>query len=103
GYCHHPVREADFDRAPGIDAVAQGLRRVNRHQPAAVDDPHPMAQVTGLVDVVGGDEHGHAALAVHAGHDVPDHVATGDIEAAGRFVEKEDVGVAHQGHAQHQP
>ena len=57
---------------------------------AVVDDGDPVAERVGLVEVVGGEEDGHALVAQPA-HLVPHVGAALRVEAGGRLVEEDDL------------
>jgi hypothetical protein len=67
-----------------------------------VDDGHPAAELVGLLHVVGGEEDG-LALAVQLLHDLVEGQAALGVEAGGRLVEEEDVGLVHDRPGHHEP
>ena len=77
------------DPAPTCDFSSP--RRALGDHLAVVDDGHPLAQLVGLLQVLGAEQHGGAA-----GHqrpdDVPHLVAAAGVEAGGRLVEEQQVG-----------
>src|SRR5205809_4157809 len=62
-------------------------------QPAAIDDQDPRAEPLDVREVMRGEEHGHAALAVRAQQELADPLPRDDVEPDGRLVEKEDLRV----------
>ena len=57
---------------------------------AVVDDPDPVGERVGLLQVLGGEEDGDALLGGEPRHLVPERGAALDVEAGGRLVEEED-------------
>ena len=85
-------READHGArgrgsAPSSSVAALG------DDPAVAQDRHPVGEVLGLVHVVGGEEDGLAERLQPLDH-VPGVAAGGRVEAGGRLVEEDQVGVA---------
>ena len=58
-------------------------------QPAVVDDRDAVAQLLGLLQIMGGEHHRHA-LVVESADIVPELLAKLDIDAGGRLVEHQD-------------
>ena len=59
------ARERSAGTASTLDCADLGLERVGRalgHDLAVVDDPHAVGQHVGLLEVLGGEEDGHAVL-----------------------------------------
>ena len=56
---HPGAREPDLHRLAGFDALAQRRGCVDCRQPAAIDDGDPVAELIGLLHVVGGEEDRH--------------------------------------------
>src|SRR5690349_20193244 len=86
------------------DAVARRRRAQRRGRPlrddaALLDDRHAIAQRLGLVEVVRREQDGLAQLLQRA-HDVPRGAAGGGVEAGGRLVEEDQLGVAHERQAE---
>ena len=79
---------------PQLDHLARGVPadelggRALGHDPAVVDDHQPVAQLLGLVHVVGGQHEGRAAL-LEPEQPVPQHVPGLRVQAGGRLVEHE--------------
>ena len=80
--------------ARGVLADQRG-RRALGHDPALVDHDQPIAELLGLIHVVGG-EHQRRALLLQAEQPVPEDVARLRVEAGGRLVEQQDAGVVHE-------
>ena len=80
-------RDVDVDSVALREAAAQLLRRGIGDQPAAIDEAHPVA-VVGLLEKVGGDEHGDARLGLLL-DDLPEAGAIVDVDARRRLVEKQ--------------
>ena len=76
--------------------LAERGNRALGDDPAVGDDGEAVAQAFGLVHIVGGQENRLAQLSEASNH-LPGVAAGGRIEAAGRLVEEEQVGVAGQG------
>src|SRR3990167_4124422 len=94
--------EHDFHRAARLDGAAEGLRGVDRGDPSPMDDGDAVAELVRLLEVVRGEEHRGAALAVEAPDRVPDEAGARDVEAGRRLVEEEDRRLADERHAEHQ-
>ena len=75
--------------------LLQRLRRIEREQLAAIDDADAVA-VLHLLDVMGGDHDGDAALGAEAPQIAPDALARLGVEADGRLVEQQDLGIMDQ-------
>ena len=86
---------------PEPDAVARAGaadqlgRRAVGHQPAVVDDDDAVGEPLGLVEVVGGEQHGDAVVA-QLGDDLADDLAPGRVDARGRLVEERHLGPADE-------
>ena len=78
------------------------IRGVEREQPPVVDDRHPLAELVGLFHVVRG-EHDRLAVGVELADDVPQREAALRVEARGRLVEEQHVGLVHDRPRHHQP
>ena len=76
--------------------------RVEREQPAVVDDREPVAELVGLLHVVRGEED-RLAVAVQLAEDVPERDAALRVEAGGRLVEEQDRGPVHDRPGHHEP
>ena len=59
------------------------------------DDPDPVGELVGLLQVLGGEEDG-GALVVQLRDLLPDRLAADRVEAGGRLVEEEDRGLVNQ-------
>ena len=75
------VRAADLGLERGRRALGDDL--------AVVDDPDPVGELVGLLEVLGGEEDGRA-LVVERFDLLPDRLAADRVEAGGRLVEEED-------------
>jgi len=73
-----------------------------RPQPAAVQHRHPIGQSSGLAQEVGG-QHDRAALAGQRLDELDDVARPGRVEARGRLVEEQHVGVVQEGPGQRHP
>ena len=72
-------------------------RRALRDDLARVDDPDAVRENVGLFEVLGRQEHGHARLAPHQGHFVPDVGSALRVQARRRLVEEEDPRAVDEG------
>ena len=87
---------------PGDDHVRpDGALEIGRcalgHNPALVDDAHPVGQLVGLLEVLRGQEDGHAQLLVEPAHLGPHADPAHRVEPRRGLVEEQDIGVVHQG------
>ena len=86
--------EGDLEAGPA-GAGLELPRRPVGDDPAVVDDHDAVGQLVGLVEVLGGEEQGHAA-----GHqladDVPHADPAGGVEPGGRLVEEEHRRSGHE-------
>ena len=80
--------------ARGVAADQLGGRALG-HDRALVDDHEPIAELLGLVHVVGGEEQ-RGALLLEAEQPVPEDVAGLRVEAGGRLVEEQDARIVDQ-------
>ena len=83
-------------------ALAHGAHLVHRaggDQAAAVDDDDAVGEVGGLLQVVGGEEDGAARRRLGA-HGGPEGGAGVGVQAGGRLVQDQQLGLGHQGHRQ---
>lgn len=81
---------------PAFDRTCQLRERPRRDNPAVVDEHDPVGETFGLGELMGRQEYGNPAVAKvgdHLAHDL----ATRDVEARRRLVEKHDRGPAHKG------
>ena len=97
------VGEADLENVLAGDRGLQLQRRIQRHEFAVVDDGDAVAELVGLVHVMGGDQDGQVALALEAREHLPHGDARDRVEAGGRLVEKEDLRLVHQAARDFQP
>jgi len=67
-----------------------------------VDDDDAVGQLLGLVEVVGGEQHGHA-VGSQVGHDATDELAAGGVDAGGGLVEEGDLGAPDEGEGEREP
>src|SRR3989304_2460060 len=70
-----------FPRAARLDGAAEGLRGVDRGDPSPMDDGDAVAELVRLLEVVRGEEHRGAGLAVEAPDRVPDEAGAPRGEA----------------------
>src|SRR5579885_3441380 len=100
-------RRASAVKAANVEPVAgrraatetgqQGLRAAGGDDAAGVDDGDPVAQPLGLIEVVGGQQHGHLGRALHGGDEVEQLVPDPGVEADGGLVEEQDLGMREEG------
>ena len=69
---------------------------------ALVDDADPVGHLLGLLDIVGGEDHGDALVAQPA-HERPHVAAEIDVDAGGRLVEEQDLGLMGERLGDHHP
>ena len=96
------ARRVQADLGVGADRLLQRVGRVEREQPAVVDDRDPLAQLVGFLHVVR-REHDRLAPFVQLADHVPQREAALRVEARGRLVEEQHVGVVHDRPRHHQP
>src|SRR5215212_10937746 len=84
-----------FD-AGASDLGLQGLRSVFGYDLAPVDDPDPVGQHVGLLEVLGRQEHGDAILTRQPADLGPERAAALRVEARGGLVEEEYSRTVHQ-------
>jgi hypothetical protein len=89
-------REPEADLGPRLAIAANVLGRAGRHDPTGGDDRHAIGQRLGLIHVVGGEEDGLAQVAQAADH-VPGLPPGRGVEAGGRLIQEEQLGIADQG------
>ena len=63
-----------------------------------IDHDQPRADGLDVLEIVGGEDDGDAALAVDLGEEFPHRILGDHVEADGRLVEEEDLGVVQQRH-----
>ncbi len=83
-----PGGHVDLQRR-GADGGLELVRAPLPHDPAVVDDGDAAGQLVGLLEVLRGQEHGHALVLVEAPHLLPEGDAAHRVEAGGRLVEEE--------------
>ena len=76
--------------ARAADLVLQRLGRALGDDAAAVDDPDAVGEHVGLLEVLGGEEDGHAAVGREPLHLLPQRAAALHVEAGGGLVEEQD-------------
>ncbi len=81
------VRQPDLGLERGRRALGDDL--------AGVDDPDPVGELVGLLQVLGGEEDG-GALVVELRDLLPDRLARDGVEARGRLVEEQHPRLVHQ-------
>ncbi len=84
----------------GADGALQGFGGALGHQVAPGDDAHPVGQLVGLLQVLGGEEDGGAPLVLQRPDLGPDGGPTLGVEAGGGLVQEEDLGVVDEGGGQ---
>ena len=84
------VAQPQVDGAGAHRRLQLALRALGDHL-AVVDDRDAGGQLVGLVQVLGGQQHG-GALGDHRPHDVPHLVAAARVEAGRRLVEEQQLG-----------
>ena len=88
-------RAADLGLQLGRRALGDDL--------AVVDDPDPVGERVGLLQVLGGEEDGHPVLGGEPRDLVPERGAALDVEAGGGLVEEEDAGPVGERQRQVEP
>ena len=88
------ARHAESDNVAG-NRTLQLRGRAFGDDLAVVDDRHAVGQCVGLVEVMGGEKDGGAAV-VHLHHLLPNAGTALRIETRSRLVEEEQLGVVHQ-------
>ena len=83
------MQRARADRGLELAAGALG------DDAAVVDHGQALREPVGLVEVLGGEQHG-GPLGRDAAHQLPDLVPAARVEAGGGLVEEEDLGDRHQ-------
>ena len=91
------VGQLDGEAAPGL--AEQLGDPLDRDQPAAADDPDPVADPLHLVELVRGEEDGAAAVAF-LGDEGEELLLHQRVEAAGRLVEDQQLGPVEGGEDQ---
>ena len=90
-----PCRQPEADLGARLAVAAEVLGRARRDDPPGRDDRDAVGEHLRLVHVVGGEEDRLAELA-QAGDHLPGLAARRGVEAGGRLVEEEQLGVADQ-------
>jgi hypothetical protein len=85
-----------------VVAPAQRLRSALSHDVPGREHSDPVGQVFRLVHVMGGEEDGLAELP-EPGNDLPGGAAGGRVEASGRLVQEDELGVADEGEGEIEP
>ncbi len=83
--------------------MLEHIGRALGHQTTPGDDPDPVGQFVGLLQVLGGEEDGHRQFGIEPTDLRPHAVAAGRVQSRGGLVEEEDLGVVHQGGGQIEP
>ena len=83
------VRRRRLDGRPA-DLGLERVRRALGDDLAGVDDPDPVGERVGLLEVLGGEEDGHALVGGEPRDLVPERGAALHVEAGGRLVEEQD-------------
>ena len=89
-----PSMRATMTSVP-IAALELGGRALG-DEAAGVDDADAVGELVGLLEVLRGEEDGHPELVVEPPHLLPHAGAADRVEAGGRLVEEQHVGVVHQ-------
>ena len=87
----------------GIEASDQRGGAVLNHHLAVVHDGDLVTHLLGLFEVMGGQDHGQAALSVEASHVVPKHLAQFDIDARRGLIKDKNMGIMDQRLAEQKP
>jgi hypothetical protein len=88
-------RVAQLEHLPGGVLLDQRAGRTLGDDPAAVHHHEPVAELLGLVHVVRGEHERDAAL-LQPVEPVPQHVARLRVEAGGRLVEQQQLGLVDE-------
>ena len=89
------VARGRLDRRPA-DLRLERVGRALGDDLAGVDDPDPVGERVGLLEVLRGQEDGHALVAGEPRDLVPERGAALHVEAGGGLVEEEDAGLVDQ-------
>ena len=90
------VRRRDDLHTRAADLGLQRVGRALRHDAALVDDPDAVGEQVGLLQVLRGEEHGHAVVRGQALDLGPERAAALRVEPGGGLVEEEDARAVHQ-------
>ena len=82
------ARHLDRHDGVGADGLLEGLRGVEGEDLAVVHDRDPVAELVGLLHVVGGEQDG-LAVVVELAQDLPEGQPALGVEAGGRFVHEQ--------------
>ena len=82
-------------QAPFAELAHQRRLLLDQHDPAVVDDADPVRHLLGFLDVMGG-QNDRDALAAQAPNQRPHVAAEIDVDARGRLVEEQHVGLVAQ-------
>src|SRR5580704_1740024 len=93
--CGDPVRELEADVGQLLCRRAQGFGGALSDHFSRCDHADTVGKVLRLVHVVRGQNDGFAE-GPHVAHDLPGGTARRGVETGGRFVEKDELGIAHQ-------
>jgi len=96
------VDRDDLERRPA-DLCLERLRRALGDDAPGVDDPHAVGEDVGLLEVLRGQEDGHAVVAGQARDLVPQVRAARRVEARGRLVEEQQPRRVHEGKREVEP
>jgi len=94
--------ETSGETAAILGRLAQLVKRPVHHDHAHAHDRHPVGQGLGLVEVVGGQQHGLAQLLERADR-LPGVAPGAGIEAGGGLIQEDQLRVADQGQSQIEP
>ena len=84
------------------ELLHQGRLLLDQDQLALADHADPVGHLLGLLDIMGGEDDGDAALA-EAPDQLPHVAAQLDVDAGGRLVEEQDVGLVAERLGDHHP
>ena len=96
------IRRRDFD-ARAADLLLELRGRALGDDLSAIDDSHAVGQRVGLLEILGGQEHGHALIVSEPRDLRPQSTATLQIEARRRLVEEQDSRAVHEGEREIEP
>ena len=68
-----------------------------------VDDPDPVGQDVGLLEILSGEEHGHALIMGQSRHLLPQRRPALHVETGGRLIEEQDSRGMHERQSKVQP
>ncbi len=108
----HRKVAADLTRGVGLqirddevlaDRPLELVGRTDGCEPTACDETHAVGEGIGLFEVLRREEDGHPELRIEPSHLGPDALAARRVETGRRLVQKEDLGVVHEGGGQVEP